>query len=175
MVGVRLAFICLRQKFDATPVVRGDKIDLGGRGGGVQFFYIYFVLFILFGALKGLTNSTDAGLKVLRNLKRLSCRGTGCRASLLECGPPVATTNLAVCYLPPLHRSQQFLRPENFFDDGDALAHDLVLLAIVGIKDPVRKEVPEAVAICQRAGITVRMVTGDNIYTAQVSAARPGT
>jgi hypothetical protein len=33
--------------------------------------------------------------------------------------------------------------------------------AIVGIKDPVRKEVPEAVRICQRAGITVRMVTGE--------------
>ncbi|MEW5301157.1 MAG: hypothetical protein WDW36_004035 [Sanguina aurantia] len=63
-------------------------------------------------------------------------------------------------------RAQQFLRPENFCDDGDALAHDLILLAIVGIKDPVRKEVPEAVATCQRAGITVRMVTGDNIHTA---------
>ncbi len=37
----------------------------------------------------------------------------------------------------------------------------------MGIKDPVRKEVPEAVRVCQRAGITVRMVTGDNIHTAQ--------
>ncbi len=33
-------------------------------------------------------------------------------------------------------------------------------------QDPVRKEVPEAVATCQRAGIRVRMVTGDNIFTA---------
>lgn len=31
----------------------------------------------------------------------------------------------------------------------------------------MRKEVPEAVATCQRAGITVRMVTGDNTHTAQ--------
>lgn len=31
----------------------------------------------------------------------------------------------------------------------------------------MRKEVPEAVATCKRAGVTVRMVTGDNIYTAQ--------
>jgi Ca2+-transporting ATPase len=31
----------------------------------------------------------------------------------------------------------------------------------------VRKEVPDAVATCQRAGITVRMVTGDNIHTAK--------
>jgi P-type Ca2+ transporter type 2C len=37
---------------------------------------------------------------------------------------------------------------------------DLIAYAIVGIKDPVRAEVPDAVATCQRAGITVRMVTG---------------
>ena len=35
------------------------------------------------------------------------------------------------------------------------------------LQDPVRKEVPDAVATCQRAGITVRMVTGDNIHTAE--------
>lgn len=34
-------------------------------------------------------------------------------------------------------------------------------------QDPVRAEVPDAVAVCKRAGITVRMVTGDNTYTAQ--------
>ncbi len=34
-------------------------------------------------------------------------------------------------------------------------------------QDPVRKEVPDAVATCQRAGITVRMVTGDNVHTAK--------
>ena len=34
-------------------------------------------------------------------------------------------------------------------------------------QDPVRQEVPEAVATCKRAGIIVRMVTGDNVHTAQ--------
>ncbi|PNW74900.1 hypothetical protein CHLRE_12g505350v5 [Chlamydomonas reinhardtii] len=58
-------------------------------------------------------------------------------------------------------------RPADFFEDSDNLDRNLVALAIVGIKDPVRKEVPEAVRVCQRAGITVRMVTGDNIHTAQ--------
>ena len=42
----------------------------------------------------------------------------------------------------------------------------LVLQLIVGIKDPVRKEVPQAVKDCQSAGVIVRMVTGDNILTA---------
>ncbi|KAJ3210324.1 Calcium-transporting ATPase 10, plasma membrane-type [Dinochytrium kinnereticum] len=44
--------------------------------------------------------------------------------------------------------------------------HDLVWIGLIGIKDPLRKEVPGAVARCQRAGLTVRMVTGDNILTA---------
>jgi Ca2+ transporting ATPase len=47
---------------------------------------------------------------------------------------------------------------------------DLVLLAIAGIKDPVRPEVPDAVLKCQGAGITVRMVTGDNEITARAIA-----
>jgi P-type E1-E2 ATPase len=45
-----------------------------------------------------------------------------------------------------------------------------ILVAIVGIKDIIRKEVPEAVAKCQRAGIIVRMVTGDNKTTAMAIA-----
>lgn len=49
----------------------------------------------------------------------------------------------------------------------EAPEYDLDLVAIVGIKDPVRKEVPDAVLRCQNAGIKVRMVTGDNIYTAK--------
>jgi len=56
-------------------------------------------------------------------------------------------------------------RPATFFDN--APDENLILMAIVGIKDPVRKEVPNAVETCQKAGIFVRMVTGDNTYTAQ--------
>lgn len=37
---------------------------------------------------------------------------------------------------------------------------NLTCLGIVGIKDPVRAEVPLAVRTCKRAGIVVRMVTG---------------
>jgi len=44
--------------------------------------------------------------------------------------------------------------------------HNLVLTAIVAISDPIRKEVPLAVVNCQQAGITVRMLTGDNAKTA---------
>jgi P-type Ca2+ transporter type 2C len=42
----------------------------------------------------------------------------------------------------------------------------LVFLALVAIKDPLRKEIPGAVAMCQKAGLIIRMVTGDNVLTA---------
>jgi len=41
-------------------------------------------------------------------------------------------------------------------------------------QDPLRPDVPEAVAICQQAGIFVRMVTGDNIDTAKAIARECG-
>ncbi|KAF5739472.1 Autoinhibited Ca2+-ATPase 1 isoform 1 [Tripterygium wilfordii] len=47
-------------------------------------------------------------------------------------------------------------------------------IGIVGIKDPVRPGVKESVAICRAAGITVRMVTGDNINTAKAIARECG-
>ena len=52
-------------------------------------------------------------------------------------------------------------RPAEFFEDPDSTDRNLIVMAIVGIKDPVRDEVPDAVTVCQRAGIDVRMVTGE--------------
>ena len=43
---------------------------------------------------------------------------------------------------------------------------NFVFQAIVAISDPVRAEVPAAVADCLRAGIEVKIVTGDNALTA---------
>ncbi|KAL2321465.1 hypothetical protein Fmac_025844 [Flemingia macrophylla] len=52
--------------------------------------------------------------------------------------------------------------------------HELVLLAIVGIKDPCRDGVKDAVKICSDAGVKVRMVTGDNLQTAKAIAMECG-
>jgi magnesium-transporting ATPase (P-type) len=51
---------------------------------------------------------------------------------------------------------------------------DFILDMIVGIKDPLRPEVVDAVRTCQAAGIMVRMVTGDNIDTAKAIARECG-
>lgn len=51
---------------------------------------------------------------------------------------------------------------------------DLILQGVFGIEDPVRDEVPEAIATCRKAGISVHMVSGDNIVTAKAVALKSG-
>merc|ERR1719460_3185166 len=48
----------------------------------------------------------------------------------------------------------------------------LTMVAITAIEDPLREEVPPAIAQCYEAGIDVRMVTGDNLETAIAIARR---
>uniref|UniRef100_A0A8B9KGD4 Calcium-transporting ATPase n=1 Tax=Astyanax mexicanus TaxID=7994 RepID=A0A8B9KGD4_ASTMX len=64
--------------------------------------------------------------------------------------------------------------PEPQWEDENNIVSDLTAICVVGIEDPVRPEVPEAIRKCQRAGITVRMVTGDNINTARAIAIKCG-
>jgi Ca2+-transporting ATPase len=51
---------------------------------------------------------------------------------------------------------------------------DLVFLGFAGIADPPRPEAVEAVALCRRAGIAVKMITGDHVATAAAIAAEVG-
>ncbi|XP_046881005.1 plasma membrane calcium-transporting ATPase 2-like isoform X1 [Hypomesus transpacificus] len=60
------------------------------------------------------------------------------------------------------------------WDAENDILNNLTCICVVGIEDPVRPEVPAAITKCQRAGITVRMVTGDNINTARAIATKCG-
>lgn len=53
------------------------------------------------------------------------------------------------------------------FDD---IFNDMTWIGVVGIHDPLRDGVIEAVSQCQKSGVIVRMVTGDNITTARAIA-----
>lgn len=56
----------------------------------------------------------------------------------------------------------------------DTLESNLVLDAIYCISDPLRPDVPAAIARCHQAGIVVRMITGDNVDTARAIAKECG-
>ena len=56
----------------------------------------------------------------------------------------------------------------------EALDNDLCLIGLVGLYDPPRPEVPEAIRLCRKAGIKVTMVTGDAGLTAQAIARQIG-
>nr|XP_048286738.1 plasma membrane calcium-transporting ATPase 4 isoform X5 [Myodes glareolus] len=63
---------------------------------------------------------------------------------------------------------------ESSWDNENEILIELTCIAVVGIEDPVRPEVPDAISKCRRAGITVRMVTGDNVNTARAIATKCG-
>ena len=58
--------------------------------------------------------------------------------------------------------------------DEVAEEKDLVLSGLIGLYDPPRPEVPEAIGRCQSAGIKVVMVTGDHPHTALAIAREIG-
>ncbi len=55
------------------------------------------------------------------------------------------------------------LRPQEPFSPFD----QLVLVGLIGLQDPARADVPQAIRQCQQAGIRVVMVTGDHAATAK--------
>ena len=60
----------------------------------------------------------------------------------------------------------------NKTDDG--LPDEMNLLGVIGVVDPVRNEVPEAVKIAHKAGIQVIEITGDCMETAKAVAMEAG-
>ena len=59
-------------------------------------------------------------------------------------------------------------------DDLLELADGLCLLGLVGLLDPPRPEARDAIALCRRAGIGVKMITGDHAATATSIARQLG-
>ncbi|KAF9647966.1 calcium-translocating P-type ATPase [Thelephora ganbajun] len=82
---------------------------------------------------------------------------------------------IALCYRDfkywPPPGTHSYSTDEVSYED---LSRDLILVAIIGIEDPLRPGVREAVAACRNAGVTVMMCTGDNVLTARSIATQCG-
>ena len=61
------------------------------------------------------------------------------------------------------------------YENGRLTGTDLTFVGFVAISDPVRSDVPEAVQQCLKAGIDVKIVTGDTPGTAREIARQIGT
>jgi Ca2+-transporting ATPase len=77
-----------------------------------------------------------------------------------------ALRNLAFAY--------RELSPTNQMKSEVLLERNLIFVGIVGMIDPPRKEVREAIRLCRRAGIRTVMITGDHQATAEAIAMKIG-
>jgi Ca2+-transporting ATPase len=116
--------------------------------------------------------------------------GTGHGHSVSAKGAPEAVMDL--CHMPQAERQQWLATANRLAGEGlrvlgvargqlagsdfPGSAHDLAFdwLGLIGLTDPLRPEVQEAVAQCQSAGIRVVMITGDYPATARVIAQQAG-
>ncbi|KAI9497916.1 PMCA-type calcium-translocating P-type ATPase [Zychaea mexicana] len=80
-----------------------------------------------------------------------------------------ALRTLALAYIDMEQDEYSALR-----DEDDFPLENLVMIGAVAIEDPLRPGVVESVAAFRRAGVFVRMVTGDNIKTATAIARNAG-
>lgn len=70
--------------------------------------------------------------------------------------------------------NEELIKDNHDWEDEDSVVRNLTCILVTGIQDPVRDEVPASIKQCQSAGITVRMVTGDNVNTARSIATKCG-
>jgi Ca2+-transporting ATPase len=85
---------------------------------------------------------------------------------------------IALCYRdfaswPPPDIEPSVVNEVRVFGVED-IVQDLTLIGIVGIEDPLRDGVRKAVEDCQKAGVVVKIYTGDNVLTARSIATQCG-
>ena len=73
---------------------------------------------------------------------------------------------LAVAYMELEHLPQNLTT--------DTIEKNLIFAGLIGMMDPPREGVKEAVKVCQKAGIKIVMITGDHIATAKAIAKELG-
>ena len=119
--------------------------------------------------LKGAPKETIALCSHLREGSRIVALDDERRRAMLTDHDRLAADGLRI-----LAVAERTLAEPPRYPSPSAVERDLTLLGLVALWDPPRPEVPEAIALCQRAGIRAVMVTGDYGLTAQAIARKIG-
>jgi P-type Ca2+ transporter type 2C len=147
--------------FDSTKKRMSSTIDIPGTSSSTRVF-------------------TKGAPEVVINLCTSAMNGDGCtitdldtagRAAIIEQVNGMASRGLRTLLLS--YRDVEHAKDDEAFWK-EAPESDLTFLGVVGIKDPIRPETVEAVRLLKGAGVSVRMVTGDNKLTASFIAREAG-
>ncbi|MGR9036395.1 MAG: cation-translocating P-type ATPase [Gammaproteobacteria bacterium] len=91
--------------------------------------------------------------------------------ALLEQNDKMAGTGLRVLAI-----AERSLNPQHFSENADPIRYleDLTFIGLIGLMDPPRQEASKAIQLCRKAGIQIKMITGDQKITASAIAKELG-
>jgi Ca2+-transporting ATPase len=154
--------------FDSKKKCMGAVIKLKDSAGGGYRLLVKGASEILLNYCSTKANADNLEEEPLRSEQRKELR------AIIDAYASKSLRTIGLVYKdftewPPAHAEV-----EDGHADFASLLRDLAFLGLVGIQDPVRPGVPEAVAKAKHAGVVTRMVTGDNIITARAIATECG-
>lgn len=179
---VNISALCNNARLDDTGRYLGDPTE-----GALLLFAKDFTDI----AALNLANERTEELPFDSNTKRMITvnRSEGKTSSYLKGAPEVVLGKCSMLLLQgeeiPLtdfHKSEIMKHYERFASRGERIlglayrnGHDntetgFVFVALTGMVDPPRREIPEAISKCRTAGIKVVMITGDFSFTAEAVA-----
>ncbi|KAK2877039.1 hypothetical protein FQN49_001465 [Arthroderma sp. PD_2] len=105
------------------------------------------------------SKSKSEVLDTINSYAKRSLRSIGMVYKDFECWPP---------------RGAKTMEEDKSSADFNDVFNNMIWVGVVGIQDPLRDEVPGAIQKCNKAGVSVKMVTGDNLTTAVAIATECG-
>lgn len=118
-------------------------------------------------AVKGAPESILAQCTQVRIGDRVEPFDSPARQAVLERLDPLAADGLRILAL----AERTFSDPK---PNRETTESQLTFIGLVGLQDPPRSEVRQAIATCQHAGVRVIMITGDHPLTARAIARQVG-